>query len=159
MSESARLAGEIASAVSGPAWFGSSLAEALDGIDALTAVRRVDGITHSIWEQVLHATAWTRHVAYRLGGGAPGEPADGDWPEVGAMDEGAWTAAVAALRTETDHLVKALAAYPDSALDEVPGDGIDDLGGVTLYRLAAGVAQHDAYHAGQIMMLRKVLAD
>ena len=35
---------------------------------------------HTIWEIVLHLTAWTREVDRRVLGGEPRFPEEGDWP-------------------------------------------------------------------------------
>lgn len=52
---------------------------------------------HTIWEIVLHMTAWTREVASRVRGAAPKSPPE-DWPKpkLGG-GEPAWRSALADL--------------------------------------------------------------
>jgi hypothetical protein len=47
----------------GAPWHGSSITEVLKGVDADVAARRSIPRAHTIWEIVLHMTAWTREVA------------------------------------------------------------------------------------------------
>jgi len=53
---------------------------------------------HSIWELVLHVTAWTRVVACRLAGENADKPEEGDFPEVLEATAEAWDAAKRAWR-------------------------------------------------------------
>jgi hypothetical protein len=114
----------------------------LDGIDAAAA--------HSVWELVLHLTAWTRETARRVQGGSHGAPTEGDWPEVAGSGEFAWDAAVAGLRRAQDDLVRILVQVGDGQLDrQVGGSQVDAHGhAVTIHRTVIGLLQHDAYHAG-----------
>ncbi|HST62713.1 MAG TPA: DinB family protein, partial [Longimicrobium sp.] len=79
---------------------------------------------------------------------------DADFPPFAA---GAWDAAVDALARAHGELVDAIEAFPPAELDTVVGDERDrPLGaGVTYGVMLHGVAQHYAYHAGQIAILRK----
>ena len=55
----------------------------LDGINAQQAATRAVPNGHTIWELVLHVTAWKNETRKRLSGAPAGEPAEGDWPEAG----------------------------------------------------------------------------
>jgi uncharacterized damage-inducible protein DinB len=152
-----RLADELARAASGDAWHGPSLAALLDDVTAAEAARRPIAGAHTIWELVLHLTAWTGEVRRRLGGGEPGEPGEGDWPEPPAATPEAWAAARAALAAAHAALQADVLHVDDAQLDR-PVGGTRDLPlgsggphGVMLH----GLAQHDAYHGGQIALLKK----
>lgn len=159
MTEMERIADELRRSHRGDAWHGPSLREALDGVTAAEATVRPVAGAHSIWEIVLHVTAWREEVRSRLERGWRAEPERGDWPAVADGSERAWQAALADLAAATEALVEALARFPEGRLDEVVGRERDPTAGtgvsyaVTLH----GVAQHDAYHAGQIVMLKKAL--
>jgi hypothetical protein len=58
----------------GDPWYGSSRARFLEGISAHDAAGRPPGVAHSMWELVLHMTAWTDEVRRRLAGAEPGTP-------------------------------------------------------------------------------------
>lgn len=106
---------------------------------------------------MLHLTGWTREVASRLEGKEPKPPALGDWPEMGTVDDARWDAARADLFSAHGELVAALGRFPASRLkDNVGGERDAPLGtGVSYREMILGALQHDAYHAGQISLLKK----
>ena len=63
----------------GDPWHGSSITAVLAGIDAEMAAQRPIPGAHTIWEIVLHMTAWTREVASRVRGADAKNPPE-DWP-------------------------------------------------------------------------------
>jgi uncharacterized damage-inducible protein DinB len=154
-----RLAEQVSAALSGPAWHGASLEDNLKGLTPEQAAARPVAEAHSIWELVLHLTAWAGEVSRRLGGAPPAEPAEGDWPAVGAVSPQAWAEALARLRSAHVALVEAVRRYPAGRwADRVGGERDAPLGtGVTFAEMVQGLLQHDAYHGGQIGLLRKAL--
>ena len=157
MSEIDRLSHLLREAIDGTPWHGPSLRSALDGIDVAAAAARPIAQAHSAWEIVLHLTGWTREVANRLEGKGPGPPALGDWPEIGPVDEGRWNAARDDLFSAHEELVAALGRFPESRLSDRIGGARDaPLGtGVSYREMILGALQHDAYHSGQIALLKK----
>jgi uncharacterized damage-inducible protein DinB len=124
------------------------------------AARRPGGGAHSIWEIVLHMTAWTHEVASRLRGREPGEPAEGDWPPVGETTEARWRAALAALDAAQQDVSDAVDAVPEARWHEPPGSRDAALGtGKTRLETLEGLAVHHAYHAGQVSLVKRLLAD
>ena len=156
VAERDHLLDELRRAWDGDPWHGDSLRRVLQGITAAQASARPIPRAHSIWELVLHLTAWTREVTRRLRDRVAREPLDGDWPVPGS-GEGEWSAALDALSRAQAELLDAVAAFPPAKLDHVVGDERDrPLGaGVTYAVMLHGVSQHLAYHAGQIALLRK----
>lgn len=148
----------VAAVQQGEPWHGPSLSEALAGVDERAASRRPLGPAHSIVEIALHLAAWREEVAARLRGEPPHPPAAGDWP---VPDEaGDWDAARARLEQTGAALRAALAELDPRRLDDRVGAARDRaLGtGVDLEEMVLGVALHDAYHAGQVALLRKAPA-
>jgi uncharacterized damage-inducible protein DinB len=157
-SEVERIVDELRRAQHGDPWHGSPVRDVLAGVSAEVAARRPIPDAHTIWEIVLHMTAWRREATRRVRTGVADVPAEGDWPPVGGgAGEAEWGAAREALADAHDALVRAVADLPESRLDETLGDRRDRAAGtgVSYYVLLHGVAQHDAYHAGQIALLRK----
>src|SRR2546428_12162604 len=75
MSRGQRVAEAIERSVSGPMWHGPALADLIGDVSAEHAADHPVGGAHSIWELVLHVTAWTEIVRERLGSpGFTGEP-------------------------------------------------------------------------------------
>lgn len=153
------LAEQVRVAHDGPAWHGPALAENLESVTAVEAATHPLPGAHSIWQIVLHLTAWTGEVGRRLGGGAPAAPAEGDWPAVGAVSEEGWRAARLDLQRAHRELAAAVARFPQSRWGDRVGDERDaPLGtGVTYAEMIAGLVQHDGYHGGQIGLLRRAL--
>jgi uncharacterized damage-inducible protein DinB len=153
MSESARLADQIRRAFEGDAWHGDSILEILAGVDAKTAAAHPIKNAHSIWELVLHITAWDGAVLQRSEGLAPDLSDKQNFPPVTDSSETAWRKAVEQLKTTYEQLVKAVAAFPDSRLQEkVPGKKEKYH---TFFYNFSGIVQHELYHAGQIALLKK----
>jgi uncharacterized damage-inducible protein DinB len=143
-------------AYDGDPWHGPPLAAVLGGVAAGRAAARPVEDRHSIWELVVHLTAWTGEVERRLGGALAGTPQEGDWPPPAGHDDAAWRAALDALAAAHASLTDAVSRQPDTKWDEPVGDTRDPAAGtgVTFGVMIVGLATHHAYHAGQIALLR-----
>ena len=157
MSEAARLLDQFERAHAGDPWHGSPVKAILKGVTAEQAARKPPNGAHSIWELVLHMTAWRNEVAERATGKPAGEPAAGDYPPVGDPTPARWTAALAALDASHQSLVKVVRDMSDEHLLKPTNDPREAAAGtgVSYYELLHGIVQHDAYHAGQIALLKK----
>jgi len=140
-------------------WHGPATADLLGDVPFAAAAARPVPDGHGIWEIVLHMTAWQREVVRRLGGAEPQEPEDGDWPAPPVPDQGSWDHARAELGASLEELATAVSSLSDEDLRELVGSARDRaLGsGTTRAEMVAGVLQHNAYHSGQIALLRKAL--
>jgi uncharacterized damage-inducible protein DinB len=159
MSEATRLIDQFTRAHDGDPWHGSPITAILDGVTAEQAARRPPNGAHSIWEIVLHATGWRNEVARRATGQPAGQPQAGDWPDIGDPTPARWQAALDALDASHANLVKVVGGMSDEQMLKPTNDPRNPpLGtGVSYYELLHGIVQHDAYHAGQIAILKKVL--
>jgi uncharacterized damage-inducible protein DinB len=145
----------------GPAWHGPAVFEALAQVDAATADARPIAGAHTIRELTHHLSAWTNEVTRRVRGAPSALPLEGDWPtSAPAADPAAsWAALRAALTASRDDVLAALDAFPVERLGERVGV-IDDasLGAYSTYRqMLLGLVQHNSYHGGQIMLLRRAI--
>ncbi len=131
--------------------------QALNGLDpSLRNARPADGL-HSVWEELEHMRLAQEDILrYTLDASwvSPDFP-DGYWPkESDHPTEEAWTASVAAFFADLEEVIKLV---QDKNLDltaEIPhGEGRTYLRQVLL------VADHNAYHLGQIVQTRKSLGD
>ncbi len=143
------LASQLRRSYEGTAWHGPSLRELLDGVTAEQAAAKAISGAHSIWELVLHVTAWEREalavVEGKLHETLAGEK---DWPPVA----GTWQAALDRLESTTRELVAAIREMAEEKLKESAG-GAE----YNFYFLLHGVVQHNLYHAGQIALLKRVV--
>ena len=159
MSEADRLVDQFKRAHDGGPWHGSPVKRILKGVTAKQAATRPRKGGHSIWELVLHLTAWRNEVAERTAGKPAATPAAGDWPKVGEPTPARWKAALAALDASHQRMVRVARGLSDDHLLKPTSDPRNrPLGtGVSYYELLHGAVQHDAYHAGQIAILKRVL--
>lgn len=160
MTEIERLSHEMRRGYDGDAWHGPPLRDLLAGVTAAQAAAHPVPGAHSIWELVLHVAAWKSEVCRRLKGSEPGSPLEGDWPPVGETTEAAWAEARRTLGDAHEGLERALRALSAAELETPVGEQRDRItgGGLTRYTTALGILQHDAYHGGQIALLKRALA-
>jgi hypothetical protein len=155
--ECTRIASQLASTISGEAWYGDSLRQILKNVTAKQALAHPIPNAHSIWELVLHVDAWVKFALGAVDGKPipawPAMPAELDWPPVSQTSERAWKQAVDSFFSRHSTLVKTIKAFGDERLTAtVPGRTYD------FYHLFQGTTQHAVYHAGQIAMLKKIRA-
>jgi len=158
MTEATRIVDELNRAMTGDPWHGSPVSAILGNVTANTRSARPHPDVHSVWEILRHMTAWTGEVLRRLDGHPPRQPAEGDWPAPSGTDDTAWKNDVAALMSAHERLVQRVGALSDAELHAPPAIHRDAPtgSGVTHYVLLHGLAQHHAYHAGQIAVLAKM---
>jgi uncharacterized damage-inducible protein DinB len=144
---------------SGDPWYGDAILQVLDGVTHEQAAARPIPNAHTIWELVLHLTSWVREVTRRLKHGDWREPADGDWPAAPDPTAANWRATLARLQESHQALAAALETFPESRLDEPLGTERNQAMGTgqTYAQMLHGVLQHDAYHLGQIGLLKKAI--
>jgi uncharacterized damage-inducible protein DinB len=140
--------------IEGPGWHGPGILMVLEGIDAGQAVvHPVEG-AHSIREIVLHVIAWHEILLERLAGERRELTAERDWPPVGEAGEDAWRRDVERLRAVSERTREAvLRTAPDDLDLPLPGAK----GTMPRYLSIHGLIHHDAWHAGQIALLRRAL--
>jgi uncharacterized damage-inducible protein DinB len=144
----------------GNAWHGPAVLDAIRDVTATHAAARPLPGAHTIYELTHHIAAWIGETASRLQGNAPAMPVDGDFPPQSAtVDSEAWSEVCALLERRQAELLEAVASFDAARLDEaVDPKRKNEDGPVTYRALLSGIAQHTAYHAGQIVLLRKALS-
>lgn len=149
-SETKRIADQLHRAYAGRAWHGPALRQLLLGVGAKQAAARPLRRAHTMWELVLHITAWKRAVLRRMQGKPLSLSPAQNFPPMPKATPANWNSTLAALRTAQEDLHRALTALPEARLRRiVPGKRY------TLYFMLHGLVQHDLYHAGQIALLKK----
>jgi uncharacterized damage-inducible protein DinB len=159
MTELERIERQLEQAHGGSPWHGPSRTRVLADVTLEEAVRRPSARGHSIWALALHMRAWTGEVARRLREGHPREPADGDWPPVPPPTAQAWRDTLAGLEQAHRDVIAAVRSSSAQRLDERGGSD-EAAGSEATYRVMLhGLAQHDAYHTGQIALLKRIYRD
>ena len=153
MSETARIADQLRRAFYGGAWHGDSLFEILTGVTAAQAAARPIKNAHSIWELVLHISAWDAAVRRRLTGVAVQLSDSENFPPVMDTSDAAWGKTLEEVRRVHDELTTAVTHFPEADLmKSVPGKTGAHY---NFSYMLDGLAQHGLYHAGQIALLKK----
>ncbi len=150
MSEAELIADQLRRAFYGEAWHGPALLELLKDVNATTAAAHPLEDVHSIWELLLHITAWDNAALVRLSGKKCQPAGKDNFPLVARADGAAWRSAVREARRIHDKLVKSVAVLSEARLrDRVPGKRY------SFVHMLHGITQHELYHAGQIAILKK----
>ena len=133
----------------GPAWHGPSVMEVLTDPTPNNVSQKISD-SHSIIELVLHMAAWRDFVVKRLQGNDKFEVSD----EANFPKGTDWKLALTTLQQSQKDLMSAIDQFPDEKLQEiVPTRNYD------FYTMLHGIIQHDIYHTGQIVLLKKVKGD
>jgi uncharacterized damage-inducible protein DinB len=146
------IAGELRHAFRGDAWHGPGLLEILEGVTAEEAVQRPIPNAHNIWELVLHITSWSGIALRRISGGQASPLEGEDWPAAGEISADRWGEIVGALAESHERLCEVVAGLSDDALHANAPESDRSIA-----FMLHGVAQHDAYHGGQISLLKKLV--
>ncbi len=131
---------------------------ALRGVKADQAFWSPTPRRKSIWALTLHITYWKYAVRRLIAGGARGGFPRGpsNWPTPPARpDARSWLADVALLRAEHQQLLEAAEAVRPELLPRRPPGARR----WTYGDLLIGIAAHDAYHTGQIQLLKRLWAE
>jgi uncharacterized damage-inducible protein DinB len=150
MSEIERITEQIASGYRDGAWPGVSVRDVLRSLSASEAAAHPVAGCHSAWEIALHISFWHDAVRRRLGGDPVDYQDDEDWPMPADPTPANWQAALDGMDTVHQALVDTVRLLePDTLERAVPGKSFN------VYFMLHGVPQHDLYHGGQVVLLRK----
>jgi hypothetical protein len=128
---------------------------ALKGVPAALRGKRPKGLPYSLWELLEHMriAQWdilefSRNAAHV----SPPWPA-GCWPKTAAPPSAsAWAKSVRAFRDDLEEMCRLVADPSTDLFARIPhGDG------QTILREALLVADHNAYHGGQVVLVRRLL--
>jgi uncharacterized damage-inducible protein DinB len=135
----------IENSFDGKPWHGQSIMDTLNGVTQEMSLVKFKN-SHSICELVAHLATWRNFVAKRLRGENQHEVADDDnFRHPKSLED-----ALAQLKDSQVTLIESLEQFDEEQLfSTVPTRKYD------FYAMLHGVAQHDAYHAGQIALLKK----
>ncbi len=133
----------------GECWIGVNLKSALAGVNADTAAFKRNGSGNNIWQLVNHLIYWRKTVMIRLSGkNERPDQTDFYFPE--KRTEALWLATISDFEKLSVDFINAIKAFDETQLDTAsPKEG------QTYYQLLMGCLQHDAYHMGQMVLLKK----
>jgi uncharacterized damage-inducible protein DinB len=134
---------------------GPSPLGAVRGLSAEAAAWRPGPRRKSIWALTLHIAYWKYTIRRHLEPGPmprfPRKPSNWPVPPASA-DPAQWLEDVALLKAQHERLVDAAGRVPLTALHRIPAGGRL----WTYGQLLLGIAAHDAYHTGQIQLIKRL---
>ncbi len=135
----------------GDCWTGLNFEDVLHNVDHTHAVRKPPRGGNSIWQLVNHLVYWRTVTIIRLSGSLD-EPGFEDFSLPENTDKTAWRKSQADFEQVYHQLCKAILDFDIRQL-HTPSPRPEQ----TYYDLLTGCLQHDTYHQGQIVLLKKWL--
>lgn len=135
----------------GKCWIGTNFKDVLHDLKAADAVKDIQGSTNNTWQLVSHITYWRSLVVNRLTG-SDNPPPFADFLLPDDYTEEKWRQALHDFESAYHLLRNAIHHFKEENLDKPSPKP-----GQTYYELILGCLQHDAYHLGQMMLLRKTI--
>ncbi len=136
----------------GGAWHGPSIMEAVKGLTPREASFKTPTV-HTIAELIYHITSWRIFTLKRLQGDSDYQidTEKKNFGQSAKVDQFELETLLMELSLSQDELMRELNTKEDEFLRlMVPGSEYD------YYTLIHGIIQHDLYHTGQIMILKKM---
>jgi len=133
----------------GECWIGVNMEDVLSNLGAAQALSKIDGRSNCIWQLLNHVRYWRLRVVNRLRGSdePPGFP---DMLLPSHQGQAEWEKTIADFNASYETLRMAILSVKEENLEK-PSPKADQ----TYYQLLHGVVEHDCYHMGQMLMIKK----
>lgn len=149
MNESEKIAALFEAFYDGKCWIGLNFKQAIKGVGEILAAKKKGETFNSIWQLVNHIIYWRKTVMIRMQG-VLGNPPMPDFYQPETVDQQTWKETLLHFEEVQKQLVKTIWSFPSADLDKA-----SPMKGQTYYQLMIGCLQHDSYHMGQIILLKK----
>jgi uncharacterized damage-inducible protein DinB len=136
----------------GSPWIDVNIKETLKDITAVQASKRVLKDCNTIWEITNHLVQWRLNVLQRVQGKIMTTPAHNYIQRITENSDEAWAATLDQFSDTQEEWNRFLLALKEEDLEKVY-----PVNEMTYYEHIQGIIQHDAYHLGQIVLLKKLL--
>ena len=136
----------------GDPWLDLNTVTVLADLTAAQAAERVIPNANTIWEIVNHLISWRENVLRRVQGEVIQTPASNYIEPIGDISERAWSDTLKRLAETQKAWVTFLTAF-----DEAQFENKYPVNQLSYYEHIHGIIQHDAYHLGQIVLLKKLV--
>lgn len=132
----------------GDCWIGNNFKQSLHGVTAQIAQKQIAPDRNNIWQIVSHIIYWRTKVTNRIEGNNNPPPfIDFRLPE--ELNDESWKQTMLDFESAYHLLRNSIHNFHEENFDKPsPKEG------QTYYQLIMGCLQHDAYHLGQIVMLK-----
>ena len=152
MSESKRVSNLYQSIYNGNPWLEVTLANTLENVTAEQAYRKINPNLNTIWEIVNHLIQWRRNILRRVQGEIITTPNHNYFVPILDSSEASWEQSLQSLAKSQEMWNACLSDFNDADFEK-----IDQNNNHNFYEDIHGIIQHDVYHLGQIVILKKLL--
>ncbi len=133
-------------------WIDVNIVDTLSNLTADQAAKKVLNNCNSIWEITNHIIDWRLNVLQRIQGKVIKSTANNYFYEIKEPTPQAWQDTINNLAYSQAQWIELLAQIKSE--DYEKKYPVNDM---TYYEHIQGIIQHDAYHLGQIVLLKKLL--
>jgi uncharacterized damage-inducible protein DinB len=152
MSESKRVSNLYQSIYNGNPWLEVTLAHTLENVTAEQAYRKINPNLNTIWEIVNHLIQWRRNILRRMQGETVTTPDHNYFVPILDSSEASWEQSLQSLGKSQELWDAFFEDFDDQDFEKIYVNN-----GHTYYEHIHGIIQHDVYHLGQIVILKKLL--
>lgn len=152
MSESKRISNLYQSIYNGNPWLEVTLEHTLKDVSANQAYEKINPNLNTIWEIVNHLIQWRRNILRRVQGEIVTTPDHNYFVPVLDSSEAAWEQSLQSLAKSQELWSAFFENFNDADLAKIYPNNEH-----TYYEHIHGIIQHDVYHLGQIVILKKLL--
>lgn len=152
MEETKRISKLFSDLYDGNAWIDVTIIGTLKNIKSNQAYSKAAANLNSIWEIVNHLLSWRETVLKRMNGKIIEEPKNNFFEPVKDHSEEAWQNTIKRFDESQKMWLQFLSGLDDRSLEKYYSQSK-----YTYYDLMYGILQHNAYHLGQIVFLKKMV--
>jgi uncharacterized damage-inducible protein DinB len=152
MKESQRIAALYQSVYDGNPWIDITILEVVKDIDYNDALKKIRPDFNSIWEIVNHIISWRKNVLQRVQGKILITPNHNYFETVTETLQEDGQNTLKRLDESQQEWIQFLGSFDKTDFEKIyPNNGM------TYYEHIHGIMQHDIYHLGQIVILKKLV--
>lgn len=154
MTEKERILKTLSDLYDGRPWTDLSILQVVGDLTAEQASSKPLLQMHSVWAYLNHIVFWRKKIIALLSGHAapPGDDPLDSAPRID-NSEAAWRETLNDLRRCHEDLMTVVSDLAEKRFEEM-----EESLKATNYEMIQGIIQHDAYHLGQAMIVKKVVA-
>jgi len=152
MTDQAQLTKLFSDLFDGSPWIDVNIMNTLDEVSAKEAATKPFPNFNSIWEIVNHLIGWRDTVLKRIQGENIESPENNYFSFIRDRSESSWQQTKERFRESQLQWLKAIKKFKRKDLDTR-----HEFSSFSNYELLQGILQHDAYHLGQIRLMKKLV--
>jgi uncharacterized damage-inducible protein DinB len=153
MEETKRISKLFSDLYDGDAWIDVTIVGTLKNVNSGQAFSRPIANLNTIWEIVNHLISWRETVLKRMKGEIVEEPEKNFFETVKNNSEDAWSSTLKRFEESQQMWMEFLSKFNNQDMGKFYVQSK-----YTYYDMIHGILQHDTYHLGQVVMLKKIVS-